>query len=72
MPKARFAIKPGLVKVIFHPPIEPQDFGDRDCLMEKVRAAIEGGLPEELRQPASAPAEASAKGREAPEGPAYA
>jgi 1-acyl-sn-glycerol-3-phosphate acyltransferase len=50
MPKARFAIKPGLVKVIFHPPIEPADFGDRECLMEKVRAVIDSGLPEECRQ----------------------
>jgi 1-acyl-sn-glycerol-3-phosphate acyltransferase len=50
MPKARFAIKPGKVKVIFHPPIEPKDFGSRDCLMEKVRAAIDSGLPEECRQ----------------------
>jgi 1-acyl-sn-glycerol-3-phosphate acyltransferase len=50
MPKARFAIKPGLVKVIFHSPIEPRDFGDRDSLMEKVRAVIESGLPEEYRQ----------------------
>jgi 1-acyl-sn-glycerol-3-phosphate acyltransferase len=53
MPKGRFAIKPGLARVIFHPPIEPADFGSRDCLMEKVRAAIDSGLPEELR---SAPA----------------
>jgi len=50
MPKARFAIKPGLVTVIFHPPIEPNDFGSRECLMEKVRAVIESGLPEEFRQ----------------------
>jgi 1-acyl-sn-glycerol-3-phosphate acyltransferase len=50
MPKARFAIKPGVVKVIFHPPIEPQDFASRECLMEKVRIAIESGLPEEYRQ----------------------
>ena len=50
MPKTRFAIKPGLVKVIFHPPIEPKDFCDRDRLMEKVRAVIESGLPEEYRQ----------------------
>ncbi|HEV3513157.1 MAG TPA: lysophospholipid acyltransferase family protein [Candidatus Sulfotelmatobacter sp.] len=50
MPKKRFSIKPGRVKVIFHPPIEPQDFGNRDCLMEKVRAVIESGLPEEYRQ----------------------
>jgi 1-acyl-sn-glycerol-3-phosphate acyltransferase len=49
MPKKRFAIKPGLVKVIFHPPIEPQDFGDRDSLMEKVRATIESGLPEKYQ-----------------------
>ncbi len=67
MPKARFAIKPGLVKVIFHPPIEPQDFGTRDCLQEKVRAAIESGLLEEFRQPASASAEARAQGTPAPE-----
>jgi 1-acyl-sn-glycerol-3-phosphate acyltransferase len=50
MPKARFAIKPGRVKVIFHPPIEPKDFGDRDSLMEKVRVVIESGLSEEYRQ----------------------
>src|SRR5207302_3681363 len=49
MPKGRFAIKPGLVKVIFHPAIEPKDFGDREHLMEKVRAVIEGGLQEEYR-----------------------
>jgi len=49
MPKGRFGIKPGVATVIFHPPIEPQDFGSRECLMEKVRAAIESGLPEECR-----------------------
>jgi len=50
MPKARFAIKPGPVKVIFHSPIEPASFGSRDCLMERVRVAIESGLPQEYRQ----------------------
>lgn len=49
MPKGRFAIKPGVVKVIFHSPIEAQDFGGRECLMEKVRGAIESGLPAEYR-----------------------
>jgi len=49
MPKGRFAIKPGKVKVIFHPPIEPKDFIDRDHLMETVRAVIESGLPTEYR-----------------------
>jgi len=52
MPKGRFAIKPGRVKVIFHPAIEPKDFGSRECLMEKVRSVIESGLPEEFRQSA--------------------
>ena len=50
MPKTRFAIKPGKVQVIFHDPIEPKDFGSRECLMEKVRSVIESGLPEEYRQ----------------------
>jgi 1-acyl-sn-glycerol-3-phosphate acyltransferase len=50
MPKGRFGIKPGTATVIFHPPIEPKDFGSRDCLMEKVRAVIDSGLPEEFRE----------------------
>ena len=50
MPKGRFAIKPGVVKVIFHPSIEPKDFGSREELMEKVRVVIESGLPEEYRR----------------------
>jgi len=50
MPKAQFAIRPGTVTVEFHDPIEPADFGDRDCLMAKVRAAINSGLPAELRE----------------------
>jgi 1-acyl-sn-glycerol-3-phosphate acyltransferase len=49
MPKGRFAIKPGTATVIFHPPIEPQDFGSKECLMEKVRVAIDGGLPQEFQ-----------------------
>ena len=59
MPKARFAIKPGLVTVIFHQPIEPNDFGSRDCLMEKVRKTIESGLPEEYRTGSGASAQSS-------------
>jgi 1-acyl-sn-glycerol-3-phosphate acyltransferase len=50
MPKARFAICPGMVTVQFHDPIEPSDFGERDCLIARVRAAINGGLPVELRE----------------------
>jgi 1-acyl-sn-glycerol-3-phosphate acyltransferase len=68
MPKARFSIRPGRVKVIFHPPIDPKDFVSRDCLMEKVRAAIESGLPEEYRRGAPAVADS----REPQGGTAYA
>jgi 1-acyl-sn-glycerol-3-phosphate acyltransferase len=50
MPKGRFAIKPGDVTVIFHEPIEPADFGSRDCLMEKVRRVIDSGLPAEYQE----------------------
>lgn len=50
MPKARFAIRPGTVTVQFHDAIEPKDFGERDCLIAKVRAAINSGLPVELRE----------------------
>jgi 1-acyl-sn-glycerol-3-phosphate acyltransferase len=60
MPKGRFAIKPGTATVIFHPPIEPDDFVSRECLMEKVRAVIDSGLPEELRQIPSSTKEAEA------------
>jgi 1-acyl-sn-glycerol-3-phosphate acyltransferase len=49
MPKRRFSIKPGLVTVVFHKPIEPAEFGDRDTLMGTVRAAIDSGLPAELQ-----------------------
>jgi 1-acyl-sn-glycerol-3-phosphate acyltransferase len=49
MPKGKFAITPGTVTVIFHPPIEPNDFTSRECLMEKVRAAIDSGLPKEFQ-----------------------
>ena len=49
MPKGRFAIKPGIVTVNFHPPIEPADFGSRESLMEKVRAVIDSVLPAECQ-----------------------
>jgi len=53
MPKKRFAIRPGTVTVIFHDPIEPKEFGSRDCLMAKVRKAIDSGLPVELQESTS-------------------
>jgi 1-acyl-sn-glycerol-3-phosphate acyltransferase len=50
MPKNRFGIKPGTVTVIFHAPIDPKDFGSRECLMAKVRQIINSGLPAELQE----------------------
>ena len=49
MPKGRFAMKGGTVRLIFHQPIEPEEFGTREALMEKVRAAISTGLPPEYK-----------------------
>jgi len=62
MPKGRFAIKPGKVDVIFHDPIDPKDFGSREELMEKVRRAIDSGLPPEMREtPAETPVGAGSR-----------
>jgi 1-acyl-sn-glycerol-3-phosphate acyltransferase len=49
MPKRRFAIKPGIVTLIFHKALEPQEFGTREELMERVRAEINSGLPAEYQ-----------------------
>lgn len=49
MPKKRLAIKPGPVTVTFHAPIAPAEFGTREELMEKVRAAINSALPSEYQ-----------------------
>ena len=59
MPKKRFAIKPGTVTVIFHDPIEPKDFGSRECLMMQVRRAIDSGLPNEFREATALTTEAT-------------
>jgi 1-acyl-sn-glycerol-3-phosphate acyltransferase len=49
MPKGRFSIKPGVVTLVFHKPIEPAEFGNREELTAKVRASINSGLPEEYQ-----------------------
>ncbi len=51
MPKGRFAIRPGKATIIFHDPIEPENFGSRECLMEKVRIAINSSLPAQSQEP---------------------
>jgi 1-acyl-sn-glycerol-3-phosphate acyltransferase len=50
MPKRRFAIRPGVATVIFHSPIEPENFGSRECLVQHVRKTIDSGLAEEFRE----------------------
>lgn len=39
-PRGTFVIKPGTVTMIFHPPIIPQDFANREELMNAVREVI--------------------------------
>ncbi len=54
MPKTTLKITPGTITVIFHPPIDPAEYPDRDRLMEAVRERIASGLPPELQAPAAA------------------
>ena len=48
-PKGTFAMRPGTATVIFHPPIDPAAFPDRETLMANVRETIARALPEERR-----------------------
>ena len=48
-PKTRFAVRPGTATVVFHPPIDPHDFSDREALMQAVRDAIASSLPLERK-----------------------
>jgi 1-acyl-sn-glycerol-3-phosphate acyltransferase len=50
MPKGRFAVRPELVTVTFHAPIDPLQFTDRDALMQAVRSSIDAGLPAQSRE----------------------
>jgi 1-acyl-sn-glycerol-3-phosphate acyltransferase len=60
MPKTRYSIKPGTVKITFHPAIEPAQFESRESLMAKVRRQIESGLPAEYKSDTSSDAQACA------------
>jgi 1-acyl-sn-glycerol-3-phosphate acyltransferase len=42
-------IHPGVVHIVFHPPIDPVNYATREELSEAVRAAIASGLPEWMR-----------------------
>lgn len=47
MPKGQNYALPGEVRVLFHPPLDPKNFEDKDQLMEAVRNAIAAPLPPE-------------------------
>lgn len=49
MRKGSLAIRRGRAHIVFHPPISPADYPDRDSLMAAVRASIASGLPEWMR-----------------------
>jgi 1-acyl-sn-glycerol-3-phosphate acyltransferase len=49
MAKGSFAIKPGIVHFVFHPPLYPAHYATREELMQAVRASIASGLPEWMR-----------------------
>ena len=49
MPKGKFFVKPGEVTIVFHPAIDPQNYGDRDELVKAVRDAIASSLPPDRR-----------------------
>ena len=44
MPKGKFILRPGEAVVVFHKPIQPQEFADREQLMTAVRRAIASGM----------------------------
>ena len=48
-PKHRFALKSGVVTVVYHPAIDPKSYADRDALMAAVRESIASALPEDKR-----------------------
>lgn len=48
-PKNRFYLKPGKITVVYHPPIDPRQYSDRDALMQAVRDAIASVLPPDKR-----------------------
>jgi 1-acyl-sn-glycerol-3-phosphate acyltransferase len=45
MPKGKLRITPGTARVIFHHPIDPKIYNDREVLTEAVRASISNPLP---------------------------
>ncbi|MFC5862268.1 lysophospholipid acyltransferase family protein [Acidicapsa dinghuensis] len=49
MHKGSMRIYPSTARIVFHAPIDPAGYEDRDALMAAVRASIASGLPEWMR-----------------------
>ena len=49
LPTRRSSIRAGEVSVVFHPPLDPRQFSDRDALLAAVRDSIASALPTEYR-----------------------
>ena len=48
-PKGTLSMRAGTATVVFHPPIDPGTFPDREALMATVRETIASALPDERR-----------------------
>jgi len=53
-PRTRFALQRGTATVVFHAPLNPREFTDRDALANAVHDVIASALPPERRNPADA------------------
>jgi len=49
LPKGAALARSGKVSVVFHAPIDPKQFEDRDALIEAVRTSVASALPQERR-----------------------
>lgn len=49
LPKGKFFVKPGEVTVVFHSPVDPKQFTDRDELVRVVHDSVASALPPERR-----------------------
>jgi 1-acyl-sn-glycerol-3-phosphate acyltransferase len=45
LPKGSVLARPGKVSIVFHSPIDPKEFNDRDELVEAVRKSVASALP---------------------------
>jgi 1-acyl-sn-glycerol-3-phosphate acyltransferase len=53
MPKGKLTIRPGVVTLVFHSPIDHRQFTDRDALIAAVRDSIASALPRHQQDPAA-------------------